>query len=303
VKRALATFIVVALAGPSRGLANAPVSALISNEACPAARPGDGVTVEVLTTGFVESDWSLVVNTGKKGLARLPLLVGKINHPTGTVLVDAGLGQTTRDGSFPRFPLKDQSTRLPKGWTIAERLTKAPRMVLMTHLHYDHVGGLFDLPGVEVWTTEAEWRTTMTSNVGFPESRIRDAVNWRVVPLRAGRARAILGRPAHDVLGDGSIWYISTPGHTPGGASVLVIAEDGPWLFAGDIAWVDAHLSGARRPWLVSLVVDGRPRELQRSAAWLQDLKTRCPELKVVNGHEPRWAQSLPELENGETNR
>jgi hypothetical protein len=82
-----------------------------------------------------------------------------------------------------------------------------------------------------------------------------------------------------------------------------VLSEDGPWLFAGDIAWVDAHLKGARRPWLVSLVVDGRPRALKKTAAWLRDLMNRCPKLKVVTGHEPRWAQALPELQNRKTIR
>jgi N-acyl homoserine lactone hydrolase len=274
-----------------------PHMALAASDACPTALPESGVTVDIVTTGIIDAQWSVVVNNGREGPVQLPLLVGVIRHPEGTVLVDSGLGQTTRDGTFPRFPLSTGgAVHLPDGWIIAERLQTPPKLVLMTHLHYDHIGGLFDLPGVDVWTTQAEWLTTMTSNLGFPETRIKDVVNWRVLPLREGRAQSYMGRPAADVLGDGTIWYISTPGHTPGGASVLVRAEDAVYLFVGDAAWVDDHLGSARRPWWVSLVIDGRPKQLNTSLRWIRDFLDRCPHIKAVAGHEPRWAETLPGL-------
>src|SRR5690606_41820310 len=37
-----------------------------------------------------------------------------------------------------------------------------------------------------------------------------------------------------DLLGDGSIWAISTPGHSPNHVSYLVNAESGPVLITGD---------------------------------------------------------------------
>jgi len=271
--------------------------ALAAGLTCPTGLPGSDVTVEVVTTAIISAQWPMVVNNGRKGPVELPVLVGVIEHQGGAVLVDAGLGNATREGTFPRFPLRSgMSVRMPPGATIAERLDAPPRLVLMTHLHYDHVGGLLDLPGASVWTTEAEWHTTMTSNLGFPEARMKDAVDWQVVPLREGRVQSALGRPAIDVMGDGSIWYISTPGHTPGSASVLVRAEDGPWLFIGDIAWVDDHLQDAQRPWWVSLVVDGRPRQLRKSTEWVRTLQESCPDLRIVAGHEPRWTALPPEL-------
>ena len=42
--------------------------------------------------------------------------------------------------------------------------------------------------------------------------------------------------PCIDILGDGSLWAISTPGHTLGSVSYLVMGVDGPILVAGLLA-------------------------------------------------------------------
>jgi len=269
--------------------------ALASALNCPGPLAYSEVEVEVVTAGIVQTVWERIEHAGRTGAVRLPLLVGALTHPRGTILVDAGLGQQTRDGHYPRFPLSTSNIEVPAGHTVFERYG-APLKVLLTHLHYDHVGGLLDLPNAEVWTTLAEWTSTRARNVAFPESAMRDAVDWHVVDLQEGRAQQVLDRPAIDVMGDGTIWYLSTPGHTPGSASVLVLTRTQPWLFIGDIAWVDSHLENLRRPGWVSLVVDGEPRALTKSLKWARELKQKCPSLQIVAGHEPRWqlTEGLP---------
>ena len=271
---------------------NPSTVALGASLVCPSAGRVPGVKVNVLTAGFVNTDWRMVVNTGDSGPVRLPLLVGHVTHPAGDVYIDAGLGQATREGTFPRFPLNTTNLEVAPGQSLAEQAVTPPKTVLLTHLHYDHIGGLLDLsPATEAWTTLEEWRTARTSNLGFPEGRMQQAVTWKVVDLRAGKADQVMGVPAVDVKGDGTIWYLSTPGHTPGSASVLVLAEDAPWLFIGDTAWVDAHLEGAMRPKGVSTIVDGRPRQHKMSLNWSRLYKKKCPGLKIVSGHEPSWAE------------
>lgn len=242
------------------------------------------MTVEVVSAGTITSRARAVLDDGSRGELEMPLLVGVIRHPDAVVLVDSGLGQSTRDGSFPRWPLRWLDLEVPPGQAIVEQLGAAPELVLMTHLHYDHLGGLFDMPGVETWTTSPDWSAYAQGNAHFPP-RLRALVDWVVPALR----QTALGQPAKDVMGDGTIWYVSTPGHTPGSASVLVYAADGPWLFVGDTAWLDAHLEGAWRPGRTSRVVDADRDALEASLAWSRGLAASCPTLRVVAGHEPRW--------------
>lgn len=258
---------------------------------CPNPSGLDGLNVEVLNTGWTETDWNRVDPKEPQGPLLLPFLVGKIDHPNGLALVDSGLGVETREGRYPKFILKADKHDVPPGKTAVEQLGGLPDIVLMTHLHYDHVSGLLDMtPEVEVWTTLEEWRTARTSNMLFPSRKMEAAVTWRPIDLVDGKANRRLGVPAVDVFGDETVWYLGTPGHTPGAASVLVRAEDEVWLFVGDIGWIDRHLVDRRRPSWVSVVVDGRPRRLQKSLKWARAIKEKCPTMRVVTGHEPRWA-------------
>ena len=51
-----------------------------------------------------------------------------------------------------------------------------------------------------------------------------------------------------DLLGDGSIWAISTPGHSPNHVSYLVNAQSGPVLITGDACAYHAQFEHRIRP-------------------------------------------------------
>ncbi len=88
--------------------------------------------------------------------------------------------------------------------------------VVMTHLHFDHAGGLALLPpSVPVVVQRREWEA------GHDAAAI--AKNF-YLPLDYGTVseQVVLVDGDHDLLGDGSIQLLSTPGHTPGHQSVRV---------------------------------------------------------------------------------
>ncbi len=247
-----------------------------------------GITVELLRTGSVPGDWRRVVDTGEAGPVELPVWVGVIRHPAhGVTLVDAGLGARNRTGEEPHFPFNKLPLIVPDGATALEQLGAPPERVLLTHIHYDHIGGLYDMPGTEVWLSTVDAAAAATETGAFHTRALRDIVRLQPVDFTGDTVVQVLGRPAVDVLGDGTVYFLSLPGHTAGSTAVLVRAEGQPYLFVGDTAWVDAHLHAAQRPLLTQLVVDANRHDLRESLTWARNIRASCPDIHIVAGHEP----------------
>ncbi|GEM_PF-2306350 len=261
------------------------IPALPVDLACPPTHVETGIRVETVATGFLTERRDRILDRGDlEGTHDMVHTVGLIHHPDGLVVVDSGLGTSTVEGRFPTFPLGILDITLPAEETLAARLTEAPDRFLLTHGHYDHVGGLTDFPETPIWLDSREL-TRLWTQPGVPR-RTYKHLAWAPQDLASGGDRAVLGRAAVDVMGDHSIWLLSTPGHTPGTAAVLVLTDNRPWLFLGDTAWVYAHLEDSRRPGLVSTLVDAEPDQLEDSLAWARWLYASCPDLVVVPGHE-----------------
>lgn len=248
---------------------------------CPAAAPDSPVSVEVVSAGLIHAKLEQVVNTGEKGPASMSLNIGIIHHPEGNLAIDSGLGLATRAGEYPKFPLSSKNIDIPEGAALVERNLSVSR-ILLTHAHYDHIGGIADLPGTEVWLTPEEWQYMHAGDMGVSKE-ILSAGKWMPVLPNTWA----LGRLATDVMGDGTVLYLKTPGHTPGAASVLVRAKEANYLFIGDTAWVTDHLHEARRPWYVTLLLDSFPKQLVQSLMWARELMNDCPDLRVITGHDP----------------
>jgi len=88
--------------------------------------------------------------------------------------------------------------------------------VVLTHLHFDHAGALALLPAsIPIVVQQREWEArhdadVIKRNFFYPRDY---AIDDRTLVLVDGD---------HDLLGDGSIELLLTPGHTPGHQSVRV---------------------------------------------------------------------------------
>src|SRR5438270_8145242 len=100
-------------------------------------------------------------------------------------------------------------------------------MVVLTHLHWDHAGGLPLVPvSIPLVIQRGEWtaghdRVMVKRNSYFPRDYSGD-----------GR-RLVLVDGDHDLLGDGSVELLFTPGHTPGHQSVRI----GDLVIGADVAY------------------------------------------------------------------
>jgi N-acyl homoserine lactone hydrolase len=111
--------------------------------------------------------------------------------------------------------------------------------VVLTHLHFDHAGGSALLPSsVPVFVQRREWEAGAD-----PEAIARNFFLPRDYKGLADQVVLVDGD--HDLLGDGSVELLSTPGHTPGHQSVRV--GEG-LIIGGDVTHFAAGLDDHRLP-------------------------------------------------------
>jgi glyoxylase-like metal-dependent hydrolase (beta-lactamase superfamily II) len=111
--------------------------------------------------------------------------------------------------------------------------------IILTHLHFDHGGGLAEIPNATILVQKKEWKVLRDE-----KQVARGTYNPDDVDL--GHHRAEL-EGDHDVFGDGLVTCLATEGHTPGHQSVRVRTESGTYVVCGDCCYVrktveDEHL-------------------------------------------------------------
>jgi N-acyl homoserine lactone hydrolase len=143
--------------------------------------------------------------------------------------------------------------------------------IILTHLHWDHAGGLSLLPsGIPVVVQRREWEAgkdadAIKRNFFFPRDYADDERDL------------ILVDGDHDLLGDGSIELLLTPGHTPGHQSVRI----GEGLILGaDVTYFASSLDDHRFP----AFADDHAAQ-RESAERLRALRDRGA--RVIPGHDP----------------
>lgn len=169
-----------------------------------------------------------------------------IESEAGLILVDTGFG--TRDVDHPHrrlseFFLKLNNIQLrPEETAVAQlrRLGFDPldvRHILVTHLDFDHAGGLEDFPKAIVHVTAREKEVAAARQGGafVSEKRYRpqqwdEVSDWQLYPFGGGErwfgfdaVRDLAGLPPEILL-------VPLSGHTWGHAGVAVQEDDGRWL-------------------------------------------------------------------------
>ena len=259
------------------------------------------VTVETIVTGNIDLNRCDNLDQGNPAAASCqspaPLedLVHVVRHQTAVYLVDAGLAARFADsppyGNYsPAMQFFTRMLGVRNGQRPRQDTAQAlrdrglqPRAVFFTHLHPDHTSGAADLPA-DVDLVFGKGEAGFLARVGVG-SHFAGKPHLKTIDYAGVEAMPPLG-PAVDLLGDASLWAISTPGHTPDHSSYLV-NTDPPTLLLGDashFAWAFEQ-NVAPRAWTSA---DGA-RAIESLAA-LRRFAVKYPRVRIVYGHEQESA-------------
>jgi N-acyl homoserine lactone hydrolase len=144
-----------------------------------------------------------------------PVYVHTIEHPSGLVLVDTGMIDST--------PELDEAWG-PKPVPLPADLLARVATVVNTHLHFDHCGGNRLFAGVPIHVQARELRDARSE----PDYTLPQWVDFEgaVYVEHDGEAEILPG-----------IRLLPTPGHTEGHQAVLVDSGDGLVVLGGDVAY------------------------------------------------------------------
>ena len=250
---------------------------------------------------------------GRSGLGRGHLVCHclLIETEQGLVLVDTGYGlKVVRHPHRPpeeritrtfrnllNIQLREEETALrqleARGFRAAD-----VRHILLTHLDFDHAGGLEDFPNAAIHLMDAEWSAATGPRAGFvPRNRYRPAQwnevrDWRRYAGPSGEpwfgfgaVRALEGLPPE-------ILMVPLPGHTWGHAGIAIDTGRGWLLHAGDAYFYRGEVRRAEREctpglsaYQTMMEVDRR-RRLENQARVRRLSVERRAEVKVICAHD-----------------
>ncbi len=188
-----------------------------------------------------------------------------IETEAGLVLVDTGYGLKDVDhphsGPEPRITrtmrsllnirLREEETAIRQVERLGYRAADV-RHILLTHLDFDHAGGLEDFPNATIHLMDAEYSAATGPRRGFvPRNRYRPSQFDEVREWRryTGQGEGWFGFPAVRGL-EGlppEILMVPLPGHTWGHAGIAIQTEGGWLLHAGDAYFYRGEMREARR--------------------------------------------------------
>jgi glyoxylase-like metal-dependent hydrolase (beta-lactamase superfamily II) len=197
-------------------------------------------------------------------------------YPDRTIILDTAMNaeQAKAMGSQVSGFYQDAYDRMIKGMSSAS-------LILLTHEHPDHIGGLAAHPELaRLLKTSARITREQAGNtehmlpVRFPDNALAGYQPFYYERYFAAAPGVVL---------------IKSPGHALGSQMIFVQQQDGTEiLFLGDVAWSMRNVTLVReRPRFITNMLAEDRAAVMRQLAALRALTETEPKVKLVPGHDP----------------
>ena len=272
--------------------------------------------VSVITTAEAEGHHEHIYGTRKpapwwiffgRRWVSLPINVYVIEHQDGLVLFDTGQNPAVvTDANYWPDPVTAFFERHIFRWHIGPEDSLSAQLeragysaadvstAVISHLHCDHVGGIADIPQAELYTAaegfaymrgpdHPERRTVLRERIEIPGAK------RQMIPFESTNDPTIAPfTEKFDVMGDGSLVVLPTPGHLPGSVSMLVRrGAAAPLLLVGDLTYDEELIQRDQ------FLATGDKDLLAASFAKVRALKERMSDLVILPAHDQRSSQKL----------
>jgi glyoxylase-like metal-dependent hydrolase (beta-lactamase superfamily II) len=240
----------------------------------PGAKPGS-IRVEQVAT-FTFPTIAMMAGDSWKSLSA-PAASYQIVYPDRTVIIDTAMDEKlTNSTGWAKFN--------PEPYTHMVHAMASASLILITHEHLDHIGGIATYPDPAGLVSSIRLTREQISHPERMAPAVLPSVPFQVIDYDRYHAAAP------------GIVLIKSPGHSPGSQMIFVQKADGTeYLFLGDIAWEMPNVEHVRgRPRAISMFMLHEDRAgVLRQLAELHRLMEAEPKLHMLAGHDARPIEAL----------
>jgi glyoxylase-like metal-dependent hydrolase (beta-lactamase superfamily II) len=204
---------------------------------------------------------------------KVPVFSYQLIYPDHTAIIDTAIDpKLVKEMHVAEFD--------PGAYARMSKALEAATLIVVTHEHPDHIGGLTAQPDVPKLLKAVRLTRAQAEN----EDRMLPAA----FPAGALAGYSPLNDEPYQAVSPGVV-LIRSPGHSPGSQMIFVQTADGAeYLFLGDVAWQTQNVDRVReRARLMTwfFLKEDRAQVLWELAA-LHRLRQAEPKLHMIPGHD-----------------
>jgi N-acyl homoserine lactone hydrolase len=204
------------------------------------------------------------------------------------IVVDTGAPEMERALKYHAYAMTKPNKPDQNSVSQLEKIGVKPEeidIVILTHLHWDHVGEVTKFPNAEFIASHVELRFALDPIPALYVAYEAPQIGMEPIFLQVMERLKTVEMKEQEIV-DG-VRVIPLPGHTPGHLGVVVDTEDGPYVIVGDAAPQWGNLEGSpeeKLPYLMSGIYTDM-EAMWKSFERIDDI-VKGDYRKVIPGHE-----------------